>query len=248
MSYFLRLRILRLPYVELILMGGFLFNSLLTFTRGGAIINAMQTLAMYVSSVRSGLARFKTAVVTTLGTVIILYVATSLVDDLTGGLLEQRFLQGIMESPDNQLSEEKKLGQLTSGRYQLLISDLTIFYHNLLTGVGPGLSKRVRALYSTDLTGHLAHATAHSEPSRLLAEHGLMGLSVLILLIILPWRYYRTLTNPHNKLIFIGFIMFATFFFFHSAMRTGAIVLGYALAFIRTELPKFTLKRRRRND
>ncbi len=241
-SYFLRLRILRFPYVELLLSGGFLFNSLLTFSRGGILLNTLQTILLYWSSVRSGLIKMRTSVFALLGVTLVIYLSFSFVMDVTGGAIEQRFLQGLKdETEDKHIDEERRWARATSGRTIVIISDLLIFSKNPLVGVGPGIARLVRSEYvNIEMREIIA---AHSEPSRLLAEHGLLGLAALLLFIALPWRYYRTLSNPYNKLLFIAFMSFAGFFFFHSAMRTGAIAIAYALAFIRTELPKFTLKR-----
>ncbi len=243
-SYFLNLRILRKKRVEFFLIGAFSFNGLLTFTRGGIVISALQFVLIYIQNIRSGLMKSHRIVWIILMLIPVFIITFRVVDNITGGMLEERFLAGIEEKEDTHYAtEEERLAKITSGRNAVIWSDWLIFKANPMLGIGPGLSRDVRQ----DYYPLAPRVTAHSEPSRLLAEHGLLGFVVLIILITIPWRFYRTIRNPYERIIFTAFISFAAFFFFHSAMRTGVIAVSYALAFIKTEWPRFTLKRRRYN-
>ena len=56
--------------------------------------------------------------------------------------------------------------------------DLDIFYDNLFIGVGPGQANILREKY-----GFGKKVAAHTEFSRMLAEHGILGLISLLILI-----------------------------------------------------------------
>ncbi len=241
LSYFLRLNVLRRPIIEYSLIAGFSFNSLLTFTRGGLLLNSIQLLLIYLQGVRVGLLRASRTLWTIIFLIPLLIGAFWVVDQITHGALEHRFLMGIEENTDiRYTSEEERVIKITSGRFEIIVSDLLMFIRNPLMGIGPGLSQRFRQEYNP-----LApRVTAHAELTRLLAEHGVLGVVVLFFLVYIPWRFYRTIRNPYERILFTAFMSFAAFFFLHSAMRTGAIAISYALAFIQTEWPKFTLKRR----
>ena len=239
LSYFLRLRVLRAPLLEYGLISGFSFNSLLTFTRGGLFLNSLQLFFIYIQGIQAGLLKASRTIWAIILILPLLVGAFWVVDQITHGALEHRFLMGIEEDAEAH-SEEERLSKMTSGRTEIIISDILIFIHNPLIGIGPGLAMKFRQEYNP-----LIHkAAAHSELTRLLAEHGTLGLAVLFVLIAIPWRFYRTIRNPYERILFTAFMSFAAFFFVHSAMRTAVIALSYALAFIKTERPKFTLKRR----
>ena len=64
-----------------------------------------------------------------------------------------------------------------SGRAEIYKIDLAIFQDYLLSGVGPGNATQLRHIY-----GYGKIISAHTEFSRMLAEHGLLGLFSLLFL------------------------------------------------------------------
>src|SRR5690606_31754763 len=77
-------------------------------------------------------------------------------------------------------TREKDLSQITSGRYDIFLSDLQIWTDNFILGVGPGESPNMREGASQ------FKLLAHVEMSRLLSEHGLFGFIISLTLFILP--------------------------------------------------------------
>ena len=72
---------------------------------------------------------------------------------------------------------------------------------------------------------------AHTEFSRMLAEHGLLGLFSLSLLIGIPIYYFISNESPKSKLIKIVFGTLALLTMLHSAMRIAMPCFAYGLLF-----------------
>ena len=146
-----------------------------------------------------------------------------------------------------------RLNAFTSGalatRYQevnatnrdvIALADLNIFWANPLLGVGPGGSFALHALT-------FRAQAAHTEYSRLLAEHGLFGLLALILLLIIPVRNLLRAKTPMGKALVAAFAGWAVLFMLINAMRLAApaFFLGLTCAtFLSEEQMLFALKQR----
>ena len=90
---------------------------------------------------------------------------------------------------------------------------LEIFSNNILTGVGPGMATYLRKYY-----GYGSIVTAHSEFTRLLAEHGVFGLLSIFSIIFLSFREY-SIRKTQDRCILICFTTIAILTMLHSAMR-----------------------------
>ena len=65
---------------------------------------------------------------------------------------------------------------------------IQIFYDYFLTGVGPGQAPKLREIY-----GYGKRVAAHTEYSRMLSEHGMLGLfSLLLLFGISLFHFFRS--------------------------------------------------------
>ena len=105
---------------------------------------------------------------------IILLILWNVAGDFTRGKMEQRYVSIFS------INESGELGG--SGRMLIMAIDLEIFSDNMLLGVGPGMANVLRADY-----GYNKIVTAHSEITRVLAEHGLFGLVGICSLIFLSF-------------------------------------------------------------
>ena len=147
--------------------------------------------------------------------VVILYLVFNIVDNITGGKLTQRY-QGETAGTAGGYAE-KDLNRITSGRSGIIEEDLEVWQEYPLLGSGIGASPYLRMKYQT---GDLFYITPHIEISRLLAEHGLLGLAYFIILMYLGWRIWvRRNKIPSSDVIFALYIL-AFISSFHSAMRT----------------------------
>ena len=102
------------------------------------------------------------------------------------------------------------------------------FYDNLLFGVGPGQANQLRKDY-----GYGKFVTAHSEFTRLLSEHGVLGLLSVLCIIIMTLKDFRK-RNREEKCIQLGLALLALLTMSHSAMRLAMPGFIFGLAFIRT--------------
>ena len=74
---------------------------------------------------------------------------------------------------------------------------------------------------------------SHTEFSRMLGEHGLLGLLAFVCAFIwLPVRHFRSLTHDHSRLWMAVFYLLAMFTLAHSGMRLALPSVAYGLAFL----------------
>ena len=208
--------------IDLFLIVALAFRALLTFSRGGllspaaAIILPINLLSK-VQNIQKIIGNF---------IILILFsgIAYFLVNSLTGGLLTQRFSGETVQSISGK--EEKSLEGFSTGRTSIIEDDVRLWFDNIVFGVGPGESPFKRAEL-----GEERGANTHTEFSRLLSEHGLFGLVVnILLIIIIPFKILNSRLSPQIKYIKLAFILFALFSMTHSAMRTIIPVIFYAFS------------------
>src|SRR5690606_27028307 len=110
------------------------------------------------------------------------------------------------------------------------------FYFNPLIGVGVG-----QAMFFRKEATH-AITASHNEVSRLLSEHGMLGVTAILILIFVPLLFWMKFKNNYYFLAFLGF-WFLTIN--HSAMRIAlpAFIYGLALLYIVDDKKKNTLYR-----
>lgn len=181
--------------------------SALTFSRSG-LYNAgaaVAILLLFSIRDRASLVRMGLAIA------VIFLVADSFIlprlEEFTGGAFLTRF-------QDTNLTH----------RGEIAWADLQVWADNPLFGVGPGMAKGAREL----LIGPTA---AHTELSRLLAEHGLFGLIALLLLLVMSARNIRRAQTPAQKGLVAAMVVWTLLFMLNSAMRLVAPALVFGLAF-----------------
>ena len=197
---------------------------MLTFSRGG-IIGGMIGVVLLCISVFISRVKFSNNLQITKARRIFLYVVPLFfvlilsANFITKGQLLLRY-QG--ESAGTLAgSKDKDINSLTSGRYDLFFGDLELFKKNPILGVGVDQSRYSRNTHEG--------VVAHVELSRLLAEHGLMGLifGCFLFSIIFSKLYYLKMEYAILYILFlIGF--YTTF---HAAMRTfiTPLLIGISL-------------------
>ncbi len=138
------------------------------------------------------------------------YIILPWLNDFTGGRLENRFAD-----------------ITTTGRAELVKTDLKLWEENLVLGVGPGNSGGERQ------TVIGAEVAPHTEFSRMLAEHGLLGFCALITLLVMAVRLVWQAPTPEARGIILALLMWAVLEMSHSAMRLAAISYVFSLPFIK---------------
>jgi hypothetical protein len=194
--------------LDIIIFIGFILQGLLSFSRGGMIVGLFGILLMVFTGKRNIFKNGKVLIFTILGT-LLLTGAFIIINDVTNGNLSLRY-QG--ETQGTLLgTKEKTADHIVSGRLGIFEKDLELFYKHPLNGVGLGTSKYLR-----DENEIVA---AHVELSRLLADHGILGLIYSVIFFGLAYTVFKYNKLKRNNILFIlVFIALATTF--HAAMRT----------------------------
>lgn len=206
------------------------FQGLMTFSRGGmlgAVLGIMTILfflriAPYWKRKKYRLPQIGKYVIPG---ILIAVLAFVVVDQITNGLLTLRYQGETMGTLQG--SKEKSLYTVTTGRLDIFIGDVNLWVDHFILGVGAGASRFLR----DTMTGTVAHV----ELSRLLAEHGLLGLIYFLILCYLGIALLKYNDNPMIKGILFAFYLVAIYTSFHAAMRTFVTpaLIGLSLLMIR---------------
>lgn len=179
-----------------------LAQGLLTFSRGG-ILSAAIAIAVYsVHLLPQPRQRIRLIYASVVIIPLIFLVLLPRLDAFTSGYLQARY---------------QSLN--TTGRDQILQAELAVFTSNPLFGIGPGGGNAAR------------HAAAHTEYTRLLAEHGIPGLISLMILVAALARAYLRSRDPVSRGIRGGAALWGLTTMAHAAMRIAAMPFMMALMF-----------------
>ena len=134
----------------------------------------------------------------------------SAANDFTGNWLDTRY-------SDSQ----------TAGRSTIAEMDLAVFGSHPITGVGTGRAPEFRT------QDRLGEAGAHTEFTRLLAEHGVFGIGVLAMMAAILVQGYRRSLSYWNRLMVAALSMWSLSTMLHAATRISAVGLMLALTQVR---------------
>jgi hypothetical protein len=192
------------------------YRGLITFSRGGVYtgITMIIVLLMATYPLISLKGKFKLNLVAILlvvsGVVVFIYSISQ-----THGLILNRY------AGEDALGREK--ASKFSGREKLAATELEMFMEKPITGFGVGKSKE----YREEQTG--VKGASHSEITRMLAEHGLLGIVDLLILLTTPFVLY--FDNKQHIFLF-SFFVFWLFTINHAAMRIAAPAFIYSLTLL----------------
>lgn len=189
------------------LMIGLAGQSALTFSRGGlyTAAGAMVVASPFLVQNRAARRRLFIGGIIALG--LVLFLLLPGLESFTGGALGARF---------------QDLG--TTGRDLIIAADLATWLKNPILGVGPGMGVASRlALLGRDWA-------AHTEWSRLVAEHGMLGFGAAICLVAMAWSAVARGRRPFEKALASAFAVWAFLFMFHAGMRLAAPSFALGLA------------------
>ena len=94
--------------------------------------------------------------------------------------------------------------------------DVRIWQDYFIIGSGAGVSQHIRM----DRSGDFVPTASHVELSRLLADHGLLGLTWFLLLSLIGIRLIKKSTNAKYQGALVAFFAIAVYTTFHAATRT----------------------------
>jgi hypothetical protein len=190
-------------------------QSFLTFSRGGMFATAIAAAALALSQAtgRQGRRRVLLVVVAAFG--IGYFLVIPRVDAFTQGQFEKRF------------------GNTTTGRTTLAEGDLELFRERWVLGAGAGMSKYRNITYETcqlraDRCGQ--EAASHTEFTRVLAEHGIAGITSIVLMAMMVMQAIRR-AGPSLGLT-VSFVAWAVAQMFYANLRIAAVPFAFAFAFV----------------
>ena len=179
---------------------------LITLSRGGLWMTIGAVGAASVFLIKDPLYRKRLAVGLVVVGAIILLVVIPRLDAITGGVLVTRL--------------ENTAG---TGREELIRGDMESWESSPLLGVGPGMGGANRLKY-------FDVPTAHTEFTRMVAEHGVLGLVSLIVLGFIALRAIREPKSDRARAIAAALLTYALLFMVVDATRLAAPSFAFGLA------------------
>ena len=206
--------------INLIIALNITYRGMLTFSRGGMITGFLMIflllLFLYFKSNYGGRVKLNYIIVLLVLAIFATWTYTSF---QTGGLINKRYA-------NQDAAGRVKESQFT-GREDVAQDEINTFLKNPIFGVGVGKGAEIRK----DETG--VTVLSHDEITRMLAEHGTLGIVALLILFFTPLVLY--LENKFNMFL----LCFVAFWFLtinHAAMRTAAPAFVYSLSLLNVQL------------
>jgi len=184
-----------------------LSQTVLTFSRGGFWTTIGASVAAAVFLIRDRRTRNIFLMVSVLMVLVMNFLVYPSLERFTTGTLTARF------SNFN-----------PTGRFEIIRSDWVVFLEHPFLGVGPYQSKPYHALF-------YRASNAHTEYSRMLAEHGSFGVLALAIMVWLVIGRIIAKRPSESKAFVVAFLVWALLFMAHSATRLVAPSFLFGLAF-----------------
>ena len=195
------------------------YRGLVTFSRGGMLTGLIMILFLlyfvYINSKSQG----KLKLFYFFGFLFLVFlVVWSYTSFQTDGLIEKRYA--------NQDAKGRVKSSQLTGREDIAAQEFDIFLDHPFFGAGVARATEIR----TGINGF--RSLSHNEISRLMSEHGSLGIMALLLLFATPIILY--LGNKQNIYIFC-FLFFWLLTINHAAMRIAAPAFVYSLALLKVQ-------------
>ncbi len=214
--------------------GLFAYQGFLTFSRGGMFIGIIAIIFYYLLF-RSARSYKQIKEIRSLrpflffGLAILLLISSwALIQDLSSGTIGLRYLG---ETPTTISGDKiRSFNTITTGRYAVFLADLNLWYDNIIFGTGAGYSQILRG-------NGLGGIATHTELSRLLAEHGIFGFLIIVLMLYLFIKIFIINKNNINRAILVCLFIIGIGTSTHSAMRTFVtpVLIGLSVMHVKTK-------------
>jgi hypothetical protein len=206
--------------INLIIALNIAYRGMVTFSRGGMITGLLMIVLLlfflYSKSNYSGRVKLNYIIVLAFLAMIATWSYTSF---QTGGLIDKRYA--------NQDARGRAKESRFTGREEIAQDEINIFLRNPIFGVGVGKGVEVREAKNGSFV------LSHDEITRMLAEHGSLGIIALLILFFTPLVLY--LENKFNMYL-LCFVLFWLLTINHAAMRTAAPAFVYSLALLNVQI------------
>jgi O-Antigen ligase len=182
-------------------------QSALTFSRSGLYMAFLAAGAAGVFLFREARSRVNLLVLAAGIFVVTVFIVIPRLTSFTRGTISDRF-------GDTSLTGRDKIAEV----------DFQIWMDNPIFGVGPGRAPAFRALLYRDVA-------AHTEFTRLLAEHGVFGLASILFLLLMAWQNMNRPKSHIHKAMIAALLGWSILFLAVNAMRVVAPSFMFGLTF-----------------
>lgn len=214
--------IFKIKFLDTFLILFLTYRLLLSFSRGGAsaaVFTIILFLVLYfMFSDRISFIKSKKFISNIFLYCIVIITAWIYIDNFTEGVLSERYIETVKVSDENELS-------ISDTRVIIAQSELMTFNENIFFGAGVGGSQKFRLEYFG------MRELSHNEITRLLGDHGLLGLMyllILFILIILKFLNSEKILGINNVSLF--FLAILTLL--HSSTRLSFSCFILSLSFV----------------
>lgn len=205
------------------------YRAVITLSRGGVVAGVLCIAIFLVIYYAQAKPKVRNQV---LGVFVLfvgaLVLAWFISSNQSSGMLEKRYAN------QNAAGIEKE--DVTTGRTELFMNEIEGFVANPFLGIGSSRAKDQRI----ELDGQ--GITSHNEISRILAEHGIFGVMILVILLFKPFNMHA---NNRQNYYFYALLAFWFATINHSSMRIAAPAFIYGLALLNVTNGKKTALRRK---
>lgn len=178
-------------------------QSALTFSRGG-LYNVVGAIGLAsIYFIRDPRTRAKFLPLVAVAVLAISVLIIPYLDKMTAGALSARF-----RNTD------------TTNRSDIALAQLEVWKNHPILGVGPGQAR------------YYADQVAHTEVTRLLAEHGIFGLLALLALLFMAARNLKRAPTLSNKAMAAAMMSWSFLFMLNAGMRLAAPSFAFGLSFL----------------
>ena len=225
-------------WIDLGLLLAFALQGLFTLSRGGmmaaVLALALGIVALYLFNVRQATRLLRISPIQVLLLAALLFFAYNEANRISEGAVSRRYLN--VDQYGQQIKED-----YTTKRGDIVRDDWQTFLRNPITGAGIGGGR----IYRAQNTGISA---AHVELSRLPAEHGILGLLALSILLFYPvWTFFRV-RNTLTRFTLAVFTAYAVLTMTHNAIRLALPSFLYGAGFVWVLLSAETKRREDERD
>jgi O-antigen ligase len=190
----------QIRFIAFGLLGFLLFQSILTFSRGGLFNVIICGFFAVLHIIRNKRSRTRFLILFLVLILFSVFVIFPRLDNFTNGLLTQRFTDPNL-----------------TNRGDIALGEILVWLDYPIFGTGPGISKYITLKY----TG--IYSAAHTEYTRMLSEHGIFGLLALLILIVIVVRSYIKAPGWIYKTWVVVLLFWPLAEMTHAAMRVATI-------------------------
>lgn len=224
LGYFMGFSITGKRYLDLLIGVVFFTQSALTFSRGGILNSVIVIVAGFLVWYTQAKSESKGQIMlVVILSALILVIGFEYANNVTGGALEQRYL-GTLDKKEKGVAG---YGAGLSGRDDIALSEWNTFIDNPSLGVGVGMSAFAR----TDMFEG-RRISSHTEYTRLIAEHGMLGLFSGLILIFFPIFFFVRNKEYNHRILVAVLCLYALFAMTHTAMRLGLTSFAFGFGLI----------------